>query len=124
MVMEIQARAAPIANVGAQARIAPAMQAKSEAPAHVFKPTQAAEIRVDSERMRKNLDQAIQQLNETMRDGGRNLSFSMDDTLDVPVILVKNQDTGEVIRQIPNEVVIKVAHNLDAIKGLLLNKQI
>ncbi len=124
MVMEIQARTAPIADVGAQARIAPATQAKNEAPAHVLKPTQTAEVRVDSERMRKNLDQAIHQLNETMRDGGRNLSFAMDDTLGVPVILVKKQDTGEVIRQIPNEVVIKVAHNLDAIKGLLLNKQI
>jgi flagellar protein FlaG len=124
MVMEIQARTAPIADLGAQARIAPATLTKSEAPAHVLKPTQTAEVRVDSERMRKNLDQAIQQLNETMRDGGRNLSFAMDDTLGVPVILVKKQDTGEVIRQIPNEVVIKVAHNLDAIKGLLLNKQI
>jgi len=34
------------------------------------------------------------------------------------VIVVKKQDTGEVIRQIPNEVVIKVAHSLDKLKGL------
>ena len=59
-----------------------------------------------------------------MRDGGRNITFSMDEDRGTPIILVKKQDTGEVIRQIPNEVVIKVGHSLDAIKGILLNKQI
>jgi len=37
--------------------------------------------------------------------------------------VVKKQDTGEVIRQIPNEVVIKVAHSLDKLKGLFFNAQ-
>ena len=71
--------------------------------------------------MKKNLDQAIGQLNDNMRDGGRNLAFAMDETLGRPIIVVKKEDTGEVIRQIPNEVVIKVAHNLDKLKGLLFN---
>jgi uncharacterized FlaG/YvyC family protein len=39
----------------------------------------------------------------------------------MPVILVKNQDSGEVIRQIPNEVVIKVAHSIEDLKGILHN---
>jgi len=81
-------------------------------------------VKVDNEKMKKNLDQAINQLNEVMRDGGRNITFSMDEDRGTPIILVKKQDTGEVIRQIPNEVVIKVGHSLDAIKGILLNKQI
>jgi flagellar protein FlaG len=80
-----------------------------------------AEIKVNVEQMKKNLDQAIGQLNDNMRDGGRNLAFAMDEVLGRAVIVVKKEDTGEVIRQIPNEVVIKVAHNLDKIKGLLLN---
>jgi uncharacterized FlaG/YvyC family protein len=29
-----------------------------------------------------------------------------------------------VIRQIPNEVVVKVAHSIEALKGVLLNKEI
>ena len=80
-----------------------------------------AEVKVNTEQMKQNLDQAIRQLNDTMRDGGRNLAFSMDEELGRPVIVVKKQDTGEVVRQIPNEVVIKVAHNLDKLKGLIFS---
>ena len=82
-----------------------------------------AEVKVDPEKMKQNLDQAIRQLNDSMRDGGRNLAFAMDEVLGRPVIVVKKQDTGEVIRQIPNEVVIKVAHSLDKLKGLFFNSE-
>jgi hypothetical protein len=30
-----------------------------------------------------------------------------------PVVTVTNQQTGEVIRQIPNDVVIRMAHSID-----------
>ena len=60
-----------------------------------------------------------------MRDGGRNLSFAIDPSRKgQPVVIVRKEDTGEVIRQIPNEVVVKVAHNIEALKGLLMNKKI
>jgi uncharacterized FlaG/YvyC family protein len=36
--------------------------------------------------------------------------------------LVKNQQSGEVIRQIPSEVVIKVAHSIEDLKGMLHNQ--
>jgi flagellar protein FlaG len=38
------------------------------------------------------------------------------------VVLVKNADTGEVVRQIPNEVVVRIAHSIEAFKGLLHNE--
>jgi flagellar protein FlaG len=37
------------------------------------------------------------------------------------VVTVRSAETGEVIRQIPNEVVVRVAHNIERVKGLLLN---
>ena len=124
MVMEIQPRVVTSSDSGSFARATPAAQSANLAPAPTLKPTQSVEVKVDNEKMKKNLDQAINQLNEVMRDGGRNITFSMDEDRGTPIILVKKQDTGEVIRQIPNEVVIKVGHSLDAIKGILLNKQI
>ena len=56
-----------------------------------------------------------------MRDGGRNLSFSMDEKLGGLVIMVKNADTGEIVRQIPSDAVVRMAHNIDEFKGLLHN---
>ena len=84
-----------------------------------------AEITVDTETLKKNLEVAINHINEMMRDGGRNLSFSIDPSRKgQPVVIVRKEDTGEVIRQIPNPEVLKVAHSIDALKGLLMNKQI
>ena len=87
--------------------------------------TPKAEIKVDTETLKKNLEVAINNINEMMRDGGRNLSFEIDPSRKgQPVVIVRKEDTGEVIRQIPNPEVLKVAHSIDALKGLLMNKQI
>jgi len=80
------------------------------------------DIKVDVEGMRANLRYSIQRLNDSMRDGGRNLNFHIDDQVGGPVVLVKNADTGEVVRQIPNEVVVRIAHSIEAFKGLLHNE--
>jgi flagellar protein FlaG len=81
-------------------------------------------VPVDMERMKQNLEVTLGRLNEQMRDGGRNVTFAMDEALGRPIVVVRKEDTGEVIRQIPNEVVVKVAHNIEALKGLLMNKKI
>jgi len=83
-----------------------------------------SQVPVEMERMKQNLEVTISRLNEQMRDGGRNVTFAMDEALGRPIVEVRKEDTGEVIRQIPNEVVVKVAHNIEALKGLLMNKKI
>ena len=102
---------------------APSVAPISSAPAELSIPK--ADIQVNTEAMKKNLDVAISHLNEMMRDGGRNLSFEIDPSCKgQAVVVVRKEDTGEVIRQIPNPEVLKVAHSIDALKGLLMNKQI
>ena len=83
-----------------------------------------SKVPVEMERMKQNLEVTIGRLNEQMRDGGRNVTFAMDEALGRPIVVVRKVDTGEVIRQIPNEVIVKVAHNIEALKGLLMNKNI
>ena len=83
-----------------------------------------SKVPLDMERMKQNLGVTIGRLNEQMRDGGRNVTFAMDEALGRPIVVVRKIDTGEVIRQIPNEVIVKVAHNIEALKGLLMNKNI
>lgn len=80
------------------------------------------DIKVDIEKLRANLKESIDKMNQVMRDGGRSLNFSMDEKLGGLVILVKNADTGEVVRQIPSDAVVRMAHSLDDFKGVLLNE--
>ena len=46
----------------------------------------------------------------------------MDSLADRVVITVRQSETGEVIRQIPDESLLRVAHNIEAVKGLLYNE--
>ncbi len=94
------------------------------AAAAVIAPPKKAEFKLDTETMRKNLQEAIDRINQMMRDGGRGLNFSIDDKLNGPIIVVRNQDSGEVIRQIPNEVVVRVAHSIEDLKGMLHNASV
>lgn len=97
-----------------------AQEKPNSAPA----PVKKAEIKADPIEMQKNLSQSIERLNQMMLENGRNLSFSIDPSLEIPIITVKNEETGEVVRQIPTQAVVKVAHNFDAFKGMLLNAEI
>ena len=73
------------------------------------------------EQTRANIREAVDRINRQMQDSNRDLNFSVDDASDRIVITVKSARTGEVIRQIPNEVVVRVAHNIEKLKGFLFS---
>ena len=104
------------------------VQVPGAAPAHVDAKAQALtpmpkpEIKFDADHARKNLEEAIQKLNDMMKDSGRTLSFSMDVKLGRPIVFVKNMANGDVVRQIPSEVVVRVAHGIEDFKGMLHNE--
>lgn len=79
-------------------------------------------VQFDPQKLQENLKEAIEQLNKQLADSGRTLGFRMDDVLNSPVVTVKSTKTGEVIRQIPSEAVIKAAHTFDQLKGLLVDE--
>ncbi len=108
--------AAPAAPA-APAAAAPAAEAKAPKPE-----AKACEPTLDVEEMRANLREDIERLNEMMRDNGRNLNFSMDEASDRVVITVKNTETGEIVRQIPDATMLRVSHNLENVKGMLHNE--
>jgi len=102
--------AAPIPTAAAEESKAPKAEVKH------FEPT------IDVEEMRANLREDLERLNEMMRKNSRNLSFSMDEATDRVIVTVKNTQTGEIIRQIPDATTLRVAHNLENIKGMLHNE--
>jgi len=132
MVAEVSIRGAPAghpANVppaGAEAvRSAPAE--KAAAPAVPQKPKVSApkpnEIKFDPAEANKNLEQAVALLNDQLAVKNQGLGFSYDKSVKSPVIKVSNLHTGEVVRQIPSEEVLRIAHKLDDLRGILYNQK-
>ncbi len=77
------------------------------------------QINFDPQKQQENLTQAINMLNKQMTDTNQGLGFSVDKSLAVPIVTVRNINTGEVIRQLPSEAAVRMAHNLDSLKGFL-----
>jgi len=78
-----------------------------------------AEVGSDLQNLHKSLEASIERLNAIMKDSGRNLSIGIDKALGGPVVTVRNAESGEVLRQIPNEIVVNMAHSIEAFKGWL-----
>ena len=85
---------------------------------------QRVDLGFRAEEMRKNLHEAVSRLNEQLKSKGRGLIFSLDERIDRTIITVKNLQTGEVVRQIPTEEVVRMAHSIEDLKGVLFNKML
>ena len=80
------------------------------------------ELQFDPAKAQQNLRSALSMLNEQMAANKQGLGFSFDQAINGPVIKVSNIHTGEVVRQIPTEDVLRMAHKIDDLKGILYNK--
>lgn len=109
----VVARAAPPPDRGGRVVDMP----KPAAP-----PPPPERVKFDPEKMMANIKEAVEHLNKQMSSSGRSLGFAMDEVMRMPVVTVKDTRSGEVIRQIPSETVVRVAHVLDDLKGLLYDQ--
>ncbi len=69
--------------------------------------------------MRANLDEAIRQINIAMDQRQINAAISVDKNLNQFVVRITDKNTGELLRQIPNEAIQRFAMNLEQLKGIL-----
>ncbi|NVD34518.1 flagellar protein FlaG [Marinobacter lutaoensis] len=87
--------------------------------------TEAREVeqarRVEQDRLeREQLDEAVSQLNDYVQSVQRDLQFEVDNELGRTIVRVVDQETQEVIRQIPDEVALKLAEKLQQDEPLTL----
>jgi len=71
---------------------------------------------------REELEKTVKDLNSSAQDSHRNLEFSVDQDSGVTVVKVVNSANGELIRQIPSEVVVKLAADFKESSHLLNEK--
>lgn len=65
--------------------------------------------------------EAIAALNSAMQDISTNLHFSVDDISDRYVVEVTESSTGEVIQRVPSEAILRMARQLESLKGILFD---
>ena len=70
----------------------------------------------------EDIEEAIDTLNTALAQSPTKAIISRDEQLNRYIVKIADERSGEVIREIPSEAVLKFARNLQEIKGLLFDK--
>jgi len=77
----------------------------------------------ESQPTREVIAKAAEQIQGFVKEMGRSLSFSVDETTGYNVVKVVNPETQEVIRQLPSEELLKIARNMEIWNSVLVNQK-
>jgi flagellar protein FlaG len=68
-------------------------------------------------------DSAVSEINQALKTLATSLKFEVDDESGRTLVKVIDQDSGEVLRQIPSEATIRIARSLDKMVGHLVRTE-
>ncbi len=71
-----------------------------------------------------SMDQVVSGLNQLVQNLHRNLQFSIDDESGQTVIKVIDNETQEVVRQIPSEEIMRLRRRLEEASGVLFQSAV
>lgn len=97
----------PAAAAGGRPQAAPAADGKTLPPAGKAAPAHAPAMDVAS------IEKAVEQINSYLRDSKRQIEFQMDQASGRTVMRMVDA-SGQLIRQVPSEVVLAIAAALDS----------
>jgi flagellar protein FlaG len=106
---------APVGAAAPQAR-----PATGAAPVPAAAPAAAAGSAKPPAPDQHQLEEAVRQLNKTVASMKTGIEFSIDEETDTRVVKVIDQDTKEVLRQMPTEETLAISKSIDKLQGLLI----
>ncbi len=72
----------------------------------------------------EQLNQAVKQIQDVIKQTANSLQFSIDEDIGVTVVKVIDTESKKIIRQIPSEEVMDIAKALDKLQGLLVKQKV
>jgi flagellar protein FlaG len=92
----------------------------SQVASTVIKPSN---VDVSSQPTREVVAKAAADLQQFVQSMGRNLSFSVDESTGYHVVRVVNPNTGELVRQLPSEELLKISRDFQRLNNVLVSQR-
>jgi flagellar protein FlaG len=70
----------------------------------------------------ESIDDAVEVLNQALTLRNTAASISRDEELNRYLVTIRDKESGEVVREIPDEALIKFARNLQELRGILFDE--
>ena len=95
---------------------------QSASPLQAGSPAQAGDAPLQADPSLERVSEAVTSINQSMNTLARGLEFSIDTDSKRTVVKVIDQETKELIRQIPTEEALEIAQALEQAQGLLIKQ--
>ena len=100
--------------------VAPTQRPRTDSDARVrvvenIKETKKADLKAE------DISAAIEVLNRELKKIPTSLQFSIDGNSNRLIVQVTNNDTGEVVMKLPGDAILRIAQNLESLKGVLFD---
>ena len=92
----------------------------SQVASTVIKPSS---VEASSQPTREVVAKAAADIQQFVQSMGRNLSFSVDESSGYHVVRVVNPNTGELVRQLPSEELLKIARDFQRLNNVLVSQR-
>jgi len=92
----------------------------SQVASTIIKPSN---VDASSQPTREVVAKAAADIQQFVQSMGRNLSFSVDETTGYNVVRVVNPNTGELVRQLPSEELLKIARDFQRLNNVLVSQK-
>lgn len=76
-----------------------------------------------AEALRAELGESVQIVNERLAFRGQSLNIDVDEATGAVVVKISDDKTGEVVRQIPSEDMLRIARNIEMLTGILVDQK-
>ena len=119
----INPAAKPVRSAEKTTQTAPVVKTTAVQRPQTIQAPVKAEVTIDVGQQERQVKEAISKLNELAKASNQRLGFSMDPHINGPVITVHNTQTGELVRTIPSEEVLRVAKSIDSLKGVIFSEK-
>jgi flagellar protein FlaG len=92
----------------------------SQVASTVIKPSN---VDASSQPTREVVAKAAAEIQQFVQSMGRNLSFSVDESTGYHVVRVVNPNTGELVRQLPSEELLKISRDFQRLNNVLVSQR-
>ncbi len=89
----------------------------------VSTPMQGSNINEVVAPVRESIEKIAADLQKFVQSMGRDLNFSVDETTGYHVVRVVDQSTGELIRQLPSDELLKLAREFEQLQNALVSQR-
>ena len=86
-----------------------------------IKPVGGVDSAVSVESIKAELRESVKLANERLSTRGQRVEIGVDGNTGTIVVKVSDVNTGEMVRQIPSEDMLRITRNIDALTGILVD---